>query len=441
MSSVEPRRGITRRELLGIGMAGGLAALYPIGRLAGVFGKRLDLIEEVERRACLYFWEQAHPDTGLVLDRAPTGQPSPLSVAGNIASIAATGFGLSALAISSSRGYLRSGDALARAQRTLECLVDHVAGKNGFFYHFVDVLTGDRCYECEVSSVDTAWLLCGVIHARQHFDTPAIRRLADEILGRVDWKWMWAGGPTLSHGWTPEGGFLPYRWDRYSELLAMYLLAMASDSYPIPPLAWNAWTRPRQKNLAPGQVFVESLAPLFAHQYSHAWVDFRGLRDGSIDYFENSRMATVLHREFCVSLRGRFPWFSESMWGITSSESPYGYIDWGGLDPVANSHIDGTLVPCAAGGSIVFLPQNCTLVLETMLERYGNRCWTRYGFVDAFHPLKWRAPDVVGIDLGIMLLMAENHRTGSVWKAMMAAPEVQRGLAAARFTKSKGLDG
>ena len=435
MSSVQPRRGITRRELLGIGIAGGLAALYPVGRLAGVFGKRPDLIEEMERRACLYFWEQAHPDTGLVLDRAPTDRPNPL----NIASIAATGFGLSALAISSSRGYLAHGDALARAERTLRCLVGHVAGANGFFYHFVDVLTGDRCYECEVSSIDTAWLLCGVIHARQHFDTPAIRRLADEILGRVDWQWMWAGGPTLSHGWTPEGGFLPYRWDRYSELLAMYLLAMASDSHPIPASAWNAWTRPRQKSLAAGEVFIESLAPLFAHQYSHAWVDFRGLRDGSIDYFENSRMATVLHREFCVSLRGRFPWFSESMWGITSSESPYGYIDWGGLDRVANSHIDGTLVPCAAGGSIVFLPQNCTLVLETMLERYGNKCWTRYGFVDAFHPLNWRAPDVIGIDLGIMLLMAENHRTGSVWKAMMAAPELQRGLAAAKFTKSQGL--
>lgn len=221
----------------------------------------------------------------------------------------------------------------------------------------------------------------------------------------------------------------------------MYLLAMASDSYPIPSSAWNAWTRPRQKNLQAGHVFIESSAPLFAHQYSHAWFDFRGLRDGSIDYFENSRLATVLHREFCVGLRGRFPWFSEMMWGITSSESRYGYIDWGGLDAVANSRIDGTLVPCAAGGSIVFLPQNCTQVLETMLERYGNKCWTRYGFVDAFHPLNWRAPDVIGIDLGIMLLMAENHRTESVWKAMMAAPEVQRGLAAAQFTRNETLDG
>jgi hypothetical protein len=396
----------------------------------GVLGQRSALLEEVERRACLYFWEQAHPSTGLVLDRAPTDRRNSFRVA----SVAATGFGLSALAISSLHGYVPPVEARARAERTLEFLAGHAAGKKGFFYHFLDAPTGERCYECELSSVDTAWLLCGVIHARQHFDTAPIRKLADEIVERVDWKWMWAGGPTLCHGWTPEGGFLPYRWDRYSELLAMYLLAMASKSHPIPASAWNAWARPTRQPRR-GQVFIESSAPLFAHQYSHAWFDFRGLRDGAIDYFRNSQIATVLHREFCIGLRDRFPWFGENMWGITSSESRYGYIDWGGKDAAANSLIDGTLVPCASGGSLVFLPDKCSLVLETMLSRYGKQVWTRYGFVDSFHPLNWRSPDVVGIDLGIMLLMAENLRSQSVWKAMMPAPEVQRGLAAARFNR------
>jgi hypothetical protein len=409
--------------------------LYPIGRFAerqGLFGQPIDVLDEVERRACLYFWEQAHPETGLVLDRAPTDRRSSLG----IASIAATGFGLSALAIGASRGYLRTSDARARAQRTLEFLArGRAAGREGFFFHFLNLATGERCYECELSSIDTAWLLCGVIHVRQHFDTPAIRTLANDVLQRVNWKWMWDGGPTLSHGWTPENGFLPCRWDRYSELLAMYLLALGSDSHPIPPSAWNAWTRPKHRPAKPGQVFIESAAPLFAHQYSHAWFDFRGLRDGDIDYFENSRLATLYHRAFCIGLSDRFPWFGENMWGITSSDSRYGYIDWGGPDSAANARIDGTLVPCAAGGSIVFLPDNCTRVLETMLARYGSKVWTRYGFVDAFHPLNWRSPDVLGIDLGIMLLMAENRRSQSVWNAMMSAPEAQRGLAAARFTR------
>jgi hypothetical protein len=388
----------------------------------------------VERRACLYFWEQAHPATGLVLDRAPAGKRSSLDVA----SVAATGFGLSALAIADLHGYLPAGDVRNRVERTLEFLAGRAAGKKGFFYHFLHAETGQRCYECELSSIDTAWLLCGVIHARQHFDSPSVRRLADEIIGRVDWRWMWADGPTLCHGWTPEGGFLPYRWDRYSELLAMYLLAMASTTHPIPASSWNAWTRPTRQPVA-GRVFIESSAPLFAHQYSHAWFDFRGLRDGSIDYFQNSRVATILHREYCIGLSDRFPWFGENMWGITSSESRYGYIDWGGDDPTANDLIDGTLVPCASGGSLVFLPDECSRVLETMLDRYGKWVWTRYGFVDSFRPPDWHSPDVVGIDLGIMLLMAENYRWESVWKAMMSAPEVRRGLAAARFSTADSV--
>ncbi|HVX66429.1 MAG TPA: glucoamylase family protein [Bryobacteraceae bacterium] len=211
---------------------------------------------------------------------------------------------------------------------------------------------------------------------------------------------------------------------------------MGSASHPIPPAAWSGWQRPKRES-EPGRFFVESPAPLFVHQYSHAWFDFRGLRDGDIDYFENSRTATILHREFCIGLRDRFPWFSENMWGITASESRYGYIDWGGPNSAANAKIDGTLVPCAAGGSLVFLPEQCSLVLETMLERYGKRVWRRYGFVDAFHPeADWWAPDVLGIDLGIMLLMAENYQRQSVWRAMMAAPEVRRGFDAARFIRT-----
>ncbi|MEJ7606515.1 MAG: glucoamylase family protein [Bryobacteraceae bacterium] len=249
----------------------------------------------------------------------------------------------------------------------------------------------------------------------------------------MDWRWMWAEGPTLCHGWTPEKGFLPYRWDQYSELLAMYVLAIASTTFPIPMSSWDAVERPTKVLEADG-MYIESPAPLFVHQYSHAWLDFRALQDGYTNYFDNSRLATKRHRDFCLSLRGRFPWIDEDMWGITASDSRYGYIDWGGPGGKGSGRIDGTLVPCAAGGSLVFMPEECGRVLNAMLERYGSKAWTRYGFVDAFHPdAGWWAPDVIGIDLGIMLLMAENQRTESVWKSMMDAPEVKRGLRMTAF--------
>ena len=398
------------------------------------FGSRVfaddGLLEEVERRACLYFYEQAHPVTGLVLDRVRADGRDDRRVA----SIAATGFGLTALCIAHRRGFLKRGVAEDRVERTLDFFARRVFTQKGFYFHFLDCVSGARAFECELSSVDTAWLLCGIIHARQHFDTRTIRRLASDLLHRVDWRWMLNGGTTLSHGWTPENGFLPYRWDEYSELLAMYLLAMASLTSPIPPSSWDAWVRPN-KVAEEGQVFIESRAPLFVHQWSHAWFDFREKQDGWADYFLNSRLATMRHRDFCISLRHRFPWFGEDMWGITASDSRYGYLDWGGTLPTpSNARIDGTLVPCAAGGSVVFLPEECTRVLQTMLERYGSRVWTRYGFIDAFNPAaNWYAPDVLGIDLGIMLLMAENLRTGQVWKDVMASPEAQRGFKAAGF--------
>lgn len=416
--------GLSRRQFL-LGAAVARAAEQ----------KRSTLLDEIERRACLYFYEQAHPVTGLVMDRVRIDGLDNRRVA----SIAATGFGLSALCIAHERGFLKKSVAENRVERTLDFFARRVFRHKGFFFHFLDCVSGERVFKCELSSVDTAWLLCGVIHAREHFGSGSIRRMANEILGRVDWNWMLAGGSTLCHGWTPERGFLPYRWDEYSELLAMYLLAMSSTTHPIPASSWDAWHRPLEVGQEDG-AFIQSRAPLFVHQYSHAWLDFRGRQDGWADYFENSRKATMRHRDFCLGLRDKFPWFSEDMWGITASDSRRGYVDWGGPATAANRHIDGTLVPCAAGGSVVFLPEECGTVLESMVDRYGWHVWTRYGFVDAFHPRDgWYGPDVLGIDLGIMLLMAENLRTGSVWKTMMASNEAVRGFQAAGFYEPSAL--
>lgn len=427
---------LSRRQFLG-GAASALAIPYSRAESQAPIPRgREALLDEIERRACLYFWEQGHPRNGLVLDRARVDGGPDLR---RVASIAATGFGLSALCIAHLRGFLTGEEARQRAENTLEFFAHKVFHQRGFYFHFLDVETGERAYECELSSIDTAWLLCGVIHVREHFDTRRIRRLSAEILNRVNWRWMLAGGNTLCHGWTPEHGFLPYRWDQYSELLAMYLLAMGSTTFPIPTSCWDAWDRPRVVEHQ-GDLYIDSPAPLFVHQYSHAWFDFRDRQDGYADYFANSRLATLRHREFCIRLRDRFPWFGEDMWGITASDSRHGYIDWGGPRTASNTKIDGTLVPCAAGGSLVFLPEECSRVLETMSDRYGKSVWTRYGFVDAFHPQEgWYGPDVIGIDLGIMLLMTENLRTGTVWRTFMQAPEAQRAFSLAGFFDPKAI--
>lgn len=379
------------------------------------------LLDEIERRACLYFLDHADPTSGLVRDRARMQGADDRRVS----SIAATGFGLSALCVGYQRGYLSHSDALRRAQRTLEYIARSTAHTHGFFPHFLDMRTGQRIWNSEFSSIDTTWLLCGVLHCRAVFENRAIRQLAAEIYHRVDWRWMLDGGATLSHGWTPEHGFLASRWDQYSELLAMYLLAIGSPEFGIPASSWDAWQRPM--GTYAGISYIDPAAPLFVHQYSHAWFDFRGKRDRYADYFENSRLATEAHRLFCMRLSDRFPWYGRNMWGVTASDSRRGYSAWG--DTGSLNRLDGTLVPCAAGGSLVFLPDECSLVLGNMIEYYGANVWGRYGFVDAFHPGQgWYDPDVIGIDQGITLLMAENARTGSVWTAMGTAHEPAKAM-------------
>jgi hypothetical protein len=415
--SNDSRRGFIK-TIVSVG-AGGVAVR---SAKASAGGERL--LSEIQRRAVQYFYEQADPYTGLVRDRARNSYAEDNRI---VASIAATGFGLTALAIADRKDYLPRAEAFDRVYRTLEHLArrrDHV---HGFYYHFMDMRTGDRAWNCEVSSVDTAWLLCGILHARAQFDSPRIDALAAEIMERVDWQWMLNGGELLSHGWTPERGFLPYRWDSYSELMAMYLLAIGAKNNAIPAESWDAWHRPVRAY--EGLRWIDSDTPLFTHQYSHAFFDFRNRRDRYADYFQNSRLATEAHRLHCIALAKRFPWYGSNLWGVTASDSRNGYKPWGGFD--SRPDYDGTIVPCAAGGSLPFAPERCMAVLENAFDRFGVRVWGRYGFNDAFHPhANWTSPDVIGIDLGIMLTMAENLRTGAVWEAVMSTPEAARGVAA-----------
>jgi hypothetical protein len=383
-------------------------------------------LEELEKATFQFFWEQADPQSGLVKDRCRVRAADN----GIVASIAATGFGLTALCIGQKRGYVSFQDARNRVLNTLRFLWKSMPNHRGFFYHFAHMKTGERIWDSEISSIDTAILLCGVLTCRQHFRHAEITRLAYEIFNRVEWTWLSEDTSLLPHGWSPEGGFLPYRWDYYSELMMMYLLGLGSSTHPLPPETWNAWKRTTFEYH--GLRYIGSYAPLFVHQYSQAWFDLRGRRDRYADYFQNSMIATDVHRRFCLELTKQFPHYSDDLWGITASDSENGYMIWGG--PPQMGPIDGTVVPSAPAGSLPFMPQATLRVLKHMKNRYGDRCWSRYGFVNAFNPMRnWYDPDIVGIDTGITMIMAENLRTGFVWSTFMRAREAQKGLERAGF--------
>lgn len=386
-------------------------------------------LDELQRASFRFFRECAHPGTGLVKDRDKASGPTDFRVG----SIAATGFGLSAWCLAEERGWVSRTDARDYVETTLRFIAQELPHERGFYFHFIDWATGQRVWNCEVSSIDTAILLCGVLTCRAHFDDAEIRSLASGIYDRADFDWMRDRGETLTHGWKPESGFLKSRWSSYCELMMLYLLALGSNRHAIKHQAWHAWKRPTL-DYAGEQFIYDPQAPLFIHQYSHAWFDFRGRRDAYADYFENSVKATRAHREFCAALAAEFPHYSRDLWGISASDSAQGYVVWGG--PPRLGPIDGTLVPCAVAGSLPFLPRECVHSLRQMRERYGNKNWNRFGFVDAFNPATgWIGPDVIGIDLGITLMMAENARTGFFNRAFMRNPEVQRALQRAGFRR------
>ncbi len=388
------------------------------------------LLEALGEAAFRFFWENSNPKTGLTKDRS--------SVAGAdarpVASIAATGFGLTACCVAAHRGW-HDGKAIRdHIRKTLRWIFEWMPHEHGFYFHFVDWSDGRRMWGCELSSIDTALLLCGIITCGEYFVDPEIRDLATILYQRVDWNWMLNGGPTLTHGWMPESGFLKNRWGHYSELMLLYLLALGADAHRIPISSWDAWRRPVYEEQ--GLRYIGSPAPLFVHQYAHAWFDFHGQHDRYANYFDNSLLATEAHRRFCRSLGGKFPAYGEDLWGITASDAVNGYLVWGG--PPAMGPIDGTVVPCAAAGSLPFLPRECLNVLHTLKARFGDRLWKRYGFADAVNPQTgWIARDVIGIDLGITLLMAENVRTGLVWDTFMKNRHVRQGMERAKFRRSQ----
>jgi hypothetical protein len=394
------------------------------------FSRRDDqFLEDLERRSFQYLWEQGDPKTGLVLDRTRTDGSLVDENHRNIASIAATGFALTGLCIAADRKWISTNAARERARNTLRFFAEDAFQQHGWFYHWLDSQSGERRWRSEISSIDSALLLAGILTVKQCFSNDQqIVQSATKIYERIDFPWMLNGDPyLLTMGWHPETGFIKARWDNYSEHPVLYLLAIGSPTHPLPSAAWYAWER--DWNEYKGFRYLGK-TPLFTYQYSHAWVDFRNRRErkgDKVDYFENSRKATLAHRLFCLELAQEFPGYGPNMWGISASDSAKGYVAWGG--PPRDPAIDGSVVPYVAAGSLMFTPDLAMRALNQMKRKYGKEIYGKYGFTDAFNPNNgWVNPDVIGIDLGITLLAAENARTGNVWRWFMRNPEITRAM-------------
>lgn len=390
-------------------------------------------LDDLSRRAFLYFWEQADPHSGLVLDRAAVDGRQRTSHSLDVASTASTGFALSACCIAAARHWVDPNAARERVRATLRHLALEQPHQFGWYYHFVNRQTGERVWNCEVSTIDTALLLAGALTAQQCFSGDAeIVSLAQQIYARVDFPWMLdQNSGFLRMAWKPESGFSLAAWVDYRENVLLHLLALGSPDHPIPAETWFRFARDAITFAGYGWV---GRGPIFTHQFPQAYLDFSHLRDGlpfGINYFDNSVVATYAHRAYCLSLRSLYPGLSEHLWGVTPSDSRIGYVIWGGWDIKQPRHdLDGTVVPCAAGGSLMFAPEICVPALRKMHEDFGERIYGRYGFADAFHPESgWVDPEVLGIDQGITLLSAENLRSRQVWKWFMQSPAIQGAIA------------
>lgn len=381
-----------------------------------------ELLEVIERKAFDYFLLERNAKTGLIHDQAPNFEnlPPPPSVA----SLAASGFALTAYPIGAERDWIDIGMAREMTLQALRFFAEHSEHEHGFFYHFLNPETGARSGNSEVSAIDTALFLAGALFAAEYFEDSRIRDLAMTIYDRIDWPWFLNKGKTLALAWKPEDGFEKRRWDHYDESMLMYLLAIGSSSHPIPSSAWQSLSRP----IGTYQQFrlIQS-PPLFTHQYPQIWVDLRDKNDGFADYFKNSVHATLANRAFAIQQASQYRSYGENSWGLTASDGPLGYRAYGA--PPGWAFHDGTVAPTACGSSIVFTPKESLACLRYLYENLGDKLWGRYGFSDAFNlDQEWFSPNVIGIDQGALLSMIENYRSGLIWKVMRKNVALQHAM-------------
>jgi hypothetical protein len=424
-------------------------------------GTDKEMLDSLQRETFEYFLKEVDPATGLVADKTQPRTPS---------SVAVVGMTLSAYIIGIENEFLTREEAVRCTHKILHFFYHsaqgtepHAAGYKGFYYHFLDMHTGRRAWNCELSTIDTALLMAGILSAAVYYssDNPAeneIRQWADALYRRVDWQWALNGGTTLSHGWNPEAGFLPYRWDdQYSEALILYILALGSPTYAIPAKSYQQWTSTFELK-KPYNIEYLYAGPLFIHQFSQMWIDFRGLRDdfsrkAGFDYFENSRRATYVHRQYAIENPHAFMHYGPFGWGLTASDGPgnvvreingqkrtfYGYTARGA--PFGPD--DGTISPWAVVASLPFAPEIVIPTIRHAIERFNLKHHDSEGFDASFNPTfpekrknpnGWVSPWKFGLNQGPIVLMIDNYQSGSIWKIMRRCAYIHHGLKAAGFT-------
>ena len=417
-------------------------------------------LETLQRETFDYFMREANPANGLILDKTAANWP---------ASIAATGLALAAYPVGVERGFLTRSVAAERTLTTLRFFWNspqgpepNATGHHGFYYHFLDMKTGQRVWNCELSTIDSAFLLAGALAAAAYFDAETadegeIRHLADALYRRCNWAWAQNGQATVTHGWRPESGFIDYRWEGYDEALLLYVLGLASPTYPLPQESYDAWMSTYRWEQCYGYEYVYA-GSLFTHQLSHVWIDFRGIQDAfmrekGIDYFENSRRATYVQQRYAIENPRKFAGYGEHCWGITASEGPgpetlklqgverifFDYVGRG----VPYGPDDGTLAPWSVVASLPFAPEIVLPAIDFCIHEAKLKD-ANAGLKAAFNPTHpgqsgngfgwWVSPWHFGLNEGPIVLMIENHRSGMLWRLMRECSYIQNGLRRAGFT-------
>jgi hypothetical protein len=414
------------------------------------------LLDRLQRAAFDYFPQAMNPANGLIADNSRANSP---------VSIAVVGFALSSYPVAVERGWLARADAVQRSLAALRFFRDSdqsgaatATGYKGFYYHFLDFHTGARVWRSELSMIDTALLVAGALTANMFFDanTPdeiELRKIVDMLFRRIDWRWAQDGGGTLRQGWKPECGFLHYGWEGYNEAIVLYVLALGSPTHPLEGDSYHAWTATYQWENLYGYDFLYG-GPLFVHQFSHAWIDFRGIKDRFMrekrsDYFENSRRATLIQREYAQRNPNEFAGYDEHCWGLTACDGPsdelpgmigeprrlFGYAARG----LPYGPDDGTVAGWASLASLPFAPDIALEAVRNMPLRYPEML-SESRYASGFNPSlasvdhrAWVSPGNFGLDQGIVVMMIENHRTGLIWRLMRDCAPIRAGLRRAGF--------